>query len=277
MLSLRALAPLSLLLAFGCIEAHDPPEPPPDPVCAADFEACDLLAEDACCEGYCADRGDGRGACMPRAIDGTPCAVADECQSGVCEETICGGPEDPECHPAGEPCVTNDDCCHGVVCLAGTCDVLREDGEDCDQDAQCRHGECNSSGFCGEEAPSCVPEGEECGRRFHGAPDAMPCCEGLECRLFFYGIATCGRPQPVGAPCSYPAECASGICGEGICRAAECSAAGVECTYDHQCCQGYCTGGAYVRGECVNRRATGLSCTDDRECHSRACRDGACL
>lgn len=274
----RFLPVLLSIVAFACIEAHDPPvDPPPDePMCVADFDACDLDDAESCCEGYCADRGDGTGTCLQRAPDGTPCVSENECESRVCEDAICGGPEAPDCRERAEACVTNDDCCHGTVCIEGVCDVLREDGEDCASDAQCRDGECNSGGFCGEEAPSCVPEGNECGRAFHGEDEALGCCEGLECRLFFYGIATCGRPQPPGAPCTYPGECASGLCLEGICRVAECADTGVECTYTHECCSGYCTGGHYVRGECAERLHAGEACFRHEQCHSRNCVDLVC-
>lgn len=88
----------------------------------------------------------GRG-CVPPAPDGTACATAAECASGVCygDTMVCGAPR-----ADGQPCAEPSDCAAGR-CFADTdtCGPPRPDGGACTNDGDCAAGNCLSDATCG--------------------------------------------------------------------------------------------------------------------------------
>ena len=55
------------------------------------------------------------------------CAVDAECCSGDCGTDGSGAsvcvPSSGQCHPLGDPCTANEQCCRGILCVDGTCGV----------------------------------------------------------------------------------------------------------------------------------------------------------
>ena len=225
------------------------------------------------------------GACKPCADEA--CSSSGECASEVCLEgkcqaitchdgvqngretgTDCGG----SCgNCGGDFCTGNTQCasnlCMNYVCTESACnDGLRngdEENVDCGGHCgRCAGSECNSSTQCSSArcadglcaAPRCdddIKNGYEtavdCGG---GAP-----VDGVTCRRCDAGRA-----------CQRGADCTSGVCGDGICRAPTCTDGqrnGTELATD---CGGECPA-------CESQ----TQCGSDEDCPSGDCNDGLCV
>lgn len=108
-------------------------------------------------------------------------------------------------------------------------------------------------------------------------PGTAGCCDGY-C-LFGYVSGTCIPKAADGEGCEEDSACASGRCGESICRTAECSAPEGACFSDTECCSGFCTWGAqvYAPGQCAPRQPSGGACADHNQCVTWNCQEGTCL
>ena len=92
-------------------------------------------------------------ACMK---DGLVCADPQECCSGVCLNSHCGG---VTCMPDAQSCSVDEDCC-SHQCTGGTCaSVCKSDGAKCNTAKDCCDGQCNG-GVCG--AAMCAQNGAPC-------------------------------------------------------------------------------------------------------------------
>lgn len=174
-----------------------------------------------------------------------------------------------ELTPASPPeCSADSDCdsqhCSGGSCVAASCsDGIRNQGEvdvDCAGPcaARCAAGhDCRSSAEC---APGlfCPPATQLC---------APPSCQdglqngsetGLDCGGTCAGCA-------VGGACLGGADCASGLCREGLCAAPSCDDLVRNQDETDVDCGGVC-------GPC----APGRACALDSDCQSGACQDGSC-
>jgi hypothetical protein len=105
-------------------------------------------------DGPVADAGDvgprdtGIAPCAP---NGATCGSADQCCSGICDNGICGAPQ--QCQPQSAVCTSSADCCAGL-----TCDVP-----------------------VGQSMGTCEP-GAQCGATGQACTPASACCSGLACR-----------------------------------------------------------------------------------------------
>ena len=87
---------------------------------------------------------------------------------------------------------------------------------------------------------------------------AVAALAGLGCNRSF----TSGGTNPLGVPCDDAAQCASGVCGDGVCCAMTCNA--------NELCNA-----PGSRGLCTPR-GNGLACSTDDACDSNHCADGVC-
>lgn len=170
--------------ANGC-EAHCVPgtlgEAPIGETCASDTE---------CTTGFCRDPGDGLRRCLDFCrIDEDECLAREVC---VPLAGVCGGCVDEAIVGGG----------HGL-------------GESCEQNGDCRSGDCFLHGDLGECATPC----------------ALGCAMGTVCRDEH---CVADRTQPVGGACIDNADCRSGLCA----RSGQGSWCTVPCTASADCPSG---------------------------------------
>jgi hypothetical protein len=271
------------LVALGCARAHrSPGADGAAAACASEFETCE--ADDDCCAGTYCDGPYGPSVCTPVSPNGSFCVTSRECVSGTCVENVCGG-RVPTCVAAGAACGPDTEaCCAGTRCrevVAGppTCQPPAADGEPCASPDECASGVC-TDGRCGAPVAvaACMGRGEyDC-----GAP-GVACCDGFYCEPEgSYYEGHCMELIADGQPCTWGlARCASGHCGDGLCRAAECAPVDSPCFggTHAECCTGFCDFGfSYGAGLCRERLPAGSPCYDHAWCVSRSCgEDRACL
>lgn len=136
--------------------------------------------------------------------DGSPCATDGECASGVCD--VNEAP--PVCEPAGS-------CGNGVLDIPEACDdgntsagdgcsaaCLLEDGESCDDDAQCQSTICDTV-----DSNRCEPA-NSCG---NGALEGGEACDDGNAFANDGCSAACLLELGAG-PCTDDAQCGSGVC-----------------------------------------------------------------
>jgi V8-like Glu-specific endopeptidase len=151
----------------------------------------------------CEETDEGCGACLPVEYSDSPrpfgfdCNEDAECESGLCPDGFCT-----------EACSAPDGCPRGHHCRAMQC-VRGDLGRVGD--------ECFTAEDCGMSAPACVNvdgdllcapscEGEEA------------CPEGFECADTEMGLHCVPPGLPLGASCTSPEECRTGLCaGMGTC------------------------------------------------------------
>lgn len=179
--------------------------------------ACESLPGDgeACPEGACRQpfACDIDGHCRTPSVEGEPCgpgeapcltglvclqsspAVAGTCHRPLGRDAACF--DDTQCGPwAGLP----------QACVAGACGALPGDGEPC-------YGFLCAGAWCDTAAipPTC--------RRLPA--DGEACVQGALCGAGLWcDGGTCVGARADGAPCAYPAQCASSRCLSGRCVAA---------------------------------------------------------
>ncbi len=222
-----------------------------------------------CCDGWCADTGFGELRCSPKVSDGDFCGEHRHCASGFCDGSVC---RVSACASSGGACSDDSPCCEGLSCNSGTC--LPEGS--CRGPEDCDSGHC-ADGACIPAPGMCAEIGARCGE--FGRAETECCGEDTFCDISQpYVRSVCRRRLSAGEACLFSGNsCLSGVCGDGICRSAECSDERNACFYDTDCCSGFCRGGGgYVRGECAAPGDAGEPCFAAHQCASRACHEGAC-
>jgi len=198
---------------------------------------------------------DGGGAVDPRPSDpldlGEPCVDGSGCSSALCEEGFCTSRCDlvqGEACPAGFYCDARGSCGEGR-CAPGEPGSGRV-GERCSRDLECATRLCAVEADGGEDGRCAVP----CDP---GAEHA--CGSGAACVEVAGGCGACLDDADLGAACTAPTDCGSGLCEDGVCSAA--CPDGAACPAGFVCEQALClpSGGQLgdacdARGDC----ATGL-------------------
>jgi hypothetical protein len=280
---------------LGCQDALAPREPAPvGGACSVvDVEGSPRCVDGS--TSWCNATATGCGTCAARLANGQDCRVNDQCLSGFCNTAgiippnkcenlpggkaagegcfdslecrgnlVCSGPFlQKTCGPravAGETCAAgrNGDeplCTQDLMCINGTCAVLREASATCARDpygagqsgclGQCTFPVGNApTGLC---APLSVLPGDAqaCSLAVTGDGAVVPqCASGLFTDDRGGMGCTCRAPVPAGTACLEDEGCASRVCdGEqgmtpGTCRAL--SPANAACTRDSDCESGYC-------------------------------------
>lgn len=228
-------------------------------------------ADSNCCSGTCTKAANGKlGTCAPppagatckiegqtvnaNAADPAVPACGGECCSrtaGIGESgiVVCLSPSG--CHPTGEACAEDNDCCSvatGGKCVkAAPTDKLGR----CDVGG----GACRAAGtICARGADTCTAETECCSGNTGKNPSA--------CQPDLFGVQRCTltgencglRPNRAGEACATSADCCGKPCVPGngdagtvvgdagttpfVCAASACIAAGGACTATADCCSG---------------------------------------
>ncbi|MFW6067455.1 MAG: hypothetical protein ACOC97_03895 [Myxococcota bacterium] len=224
------------------------------------------------------------GDCAP-CEDGSGCAAADDCDSGVCAMDICQAPAcddgvlngseadvdcGGDCAPCddGSACTGGSDCgslvCGGGLCQAASCDDgVRngtesdvdcggegcdpcESGSACDHTSDCESQVC-AGGVCQE--PACTDE-------VHNGTESDVDCGGEDC-----------DPCPDGVICNAAADCASGVCVDHVCQAPSCTDMVKNGDETDEDC------GGTSCAPC----GPGEGCGDGSDCASGVCTDGMCV
>jgi hypothetical protein len=147
--------------------------------------------------------------CTP---DGGFCSFGGQCCTGVCSNGICGKP----CTADGGFCTSGAQCCGGT-CSGGVCSGV----------GPCSHDLCTTGPALNFGCDACV---------------ASICqfdqfCCNVEWDLFcvdevssICGQSTCTACTPDGGACSFPDECCTGVCSNGVCGSQPmCTSDGTPC------------------------------------------------
>jgi len=195
--------------------------------------ACDTQSSTA----YAATNCDGAGAC--------PTATPVSCNGFACDGTSCG-----------KTCSSISDCSPGYYCDGVNCLPMKDLGQSCAADGECKTGTfcatydkicCNTS--CGNACEQCNAAGQ-CVVTPSGPPKAPRAC----------GSGTCaGTCNGSSRSCTYPTD---GM----VCAASTCSAVGLNSFYehDHTCKSGAC---GTTDTSCGNYKCNGIVCGKG-PCHS---------
>lgn len=280
-------------------------------------EACNLPTDcesNACSDGVCSEPGcddgtqngdetgvDCGGSCDATCEVGAGCLLAGDCGSGVCLEGVCfrgcsdgvrNGPE------------TDVDC--GGDCTACGLGRFCDDRFDCSTN-RCEDGVC-APPTCDDGVRNGAETGVDCGGGCEGCPVGGRCLAVRDClsRTCDDGVCvearcddgldngdetdvdcggSCSTACEIGQGCAETADCVSGECVLGICRAS-CDDGvrnGAEWGVD---CGGPCVG-CPVGAPCGDARdcaaliCDGLPgeatvCEDEAECGAGTCDDGVC-
>ena len=156
--------------------------------------------------------------------DGDPCVDGSSCASGLCVDGVCcdgacGGGATDDCQACSVAAGAQTDGTCGPRPNGAAC----EDGSICNGADQCQDGACNA-----HPAPPCPgPDGDaDCFESCVLQGSSYQCDgydgEGTACQL---GACTGGEClRSLGAPCSAPLECQSGLCVDQVCcLAADCA------------------------------------------------------
>ncbi len=217
----------------------------------ADNQEC---ASDNCVSGFCRTK-------QPNGYVG--CATLDgRCQSGHCCVDTC------------QECCSDVDC-GALRCYGGTC-RLGNDGDPCDENADCAPGKACTSPVFGkcytpgtQQNWEVCQTGAECNQGqqciLHGFEYLCHCerhdqCPGGFCDLGIWTAATtdgkCGTKQPAGAYCEDNVWCQGGlVCSNNTCVVPASKNNWEACTANSEC----------VSGECWNGKCR---CTSQNDCHA---------
>ena len=212
--------------------------------CGACFNACKIMAGEACCSGVCKNLLEDEkncGAC------GNSCGANATCIAGVCcpNTRVCGNTClvtacDPlqcqRCAPDQGRCVST--CTAQETCIAGVCcPEARVCGNTCLATA-CDATQCQ---VCSPASGTCV---SACG-------PGQGCCNGVCTDL--NTVTNCGA---CGTTCAAGQSCVNGVCqavcavGQTLCNgqcvnlttdANNCGSCGTTCARGQGCCNGLCT------------------------------------
>ena len=227
------------------------------------FESCGVAGTTCvACEPELANSCSGDGEC--RCGNGPPCALGQNCLSGLC---VCDS-------------ISCDGCCEGDICQTPSVESCGSDGATCTPCPEGVADQCSLEGVCQcGEGPMAGP-GQRCvdGERIcdeHSC--AAGCCVGNTCET--PTLETCGTDGEACTSC--PFERAS-RCVDGECRcgtAAPCEAnqrcVGGECVCNGESCDGCCDGTSCQPGTdplaCGARGNACMACPDGDECLSGIC------
>lgn len=244
--------------------------------CAQNGDAC--AADTDCCGGSCTKAaGATLGLCSTVSAAGagncttagTVCSGATtggslppcggDCCSRSCRPyaatgvLVCQPPTG--CHPTGELCQQDADCCGSPGSPGSTKDVGNGPGTNvhCSKAAGAMVGRC-------DQGQQCSPAGSICRLATNSCDATDRCCSGdvqqhpLDCKQDALGIPRCtvandydctkSGPPPAGTACASGADCCGQPCvpnaaGTGlVCAGSACVAAGGACTTTADCCAG---------------------------------------
>ena len=191
-----------------------------------DIESC----ESSCCVGTCLSIPQGG-------------AIGQACPLGLCDEGSYCHWDTETCQAlkaASAPCDYSEECANELLCLGGTCEPPRQEGE------PCLDGQCGRMGVtCDPTSAICVSvqtAGEICN------PNVDLCATGLVCNSDTH---TCTVAPGAGEPCI-----------------GQCSGYQVYCDYGD---------GFGAEGTCAYRKANGSTCTWSDECVSNYCDNTICI
>jgi hypothetical protein len=193
------------------------------------------------------------------------------------------------CHPTGELCYTDSDCCGGP----GNPDYARAD-------VKCRKEPGYAVGRC-DQGNACAPAGDICRLASTSCNDTDRCCAGTVqqnpdvCRQDSLGIPRCGAGTTIdctdpashaGQPCASSADCCGLPCvgspDTGFVCGSTCVPQGGSCTTAADCCSGLpcnipagqSTGTCGAPQGCADY---GQTCTQSSDCcNMLPCVDGKC-
>lgn len=156
-------------------------------VCDARTQTC---APPACDDGvlngpeFDVDCGGG---CAVRCAPGAPCAVGQDCVSGLCDDGVCLG---ESCNDGAQNQGESDVDCGGPCAPCGA-------GSTCEEHSDCMSGDCDGLCLAGAAGDACLVE--------------------ADCRSGWCVDGAC-QPGYVGAACETGADCHSGYCkSDGSC------------------------------------------------------------
>ena len=290
----------------------------------ADGAGCGDGVCDQCSAGTCVATASGSAGpgCTAGATD---CSAADTCNGlGACQPNHLGSGavctdtttdcKDARCNGSGTCNQTAADepdgmACPGGVCTAGTCEVLRTNGETCALGSQCASGHC-VDGFCCNSA--CTSSCDTCASAFAlgtcspslylspGDPSCAPytcpggatttcgtsCLSNFDCASTAYCQSfACIAKLGAGATCSADQQCLSGSCADGVCCNTACGDACDACNLPGTV--GLCTpraNGAAGSPACIPYLCDGgaatcpTSCAGDANCATgHYCSAGTCV
>lgn len=227
---------------------------PGEPCTAASDCASSFCVDGVCCDSPCS------GGCLACNLPGS---------TGICS-AVPAGEASPECPDEGAASCGRDGTCDGN----GGCRLYRS-GTGC-RPASCAYssGEfdpghaCNGLGSCLVTAlVSCGPY------RCDGNGCVGSCAGDADCT---FGSCVAGRcssatPKPLGQPCTLGAQCASGICSDGVCCSTDCSGQACRRCDAAGACAPVAAGSPDPHGACTKSAAS--SCGLDGSCDGKgACR-----
>ncbi len=232
----------------------------------------------------------GGGTC-PACVNGKACAMGADCQSGACNQDVCGAP------PSGCSDGKKDGTETAIDC-GGSCPACAN-GKACASDGDCQSGVCQSL-ICAAPSAQCtdgIPDGNEtdtdCGGGMCPAcGNGKMCAQASDCQSGACIHQLCGAP-PSGcsdgkkdgdetaidcggscSPCANGKACNIGAdCQSSVCTALVCAAPAATCSDDKK--DGTetavdCGGGACPA--CAN----GSNCSTGADCQSGLCNFSLC-
>lgn len=236
--------------------------------------------------------------CLATCADSADCAPAAFCDAGLAAAPVCFW---RGANPEGEGCARHRDCasgrCVGDRCRAACADGQCAAGEICAALADgagaacvtepraagvaCAGGDCAEGTRCvaGTCQPACAagcPEGSLCAEGADGQAvchpgcrDATDCRPGRTCQRLDGAAAHCTDVGPLadGAACVRSAQCSSGACLGGVCRA-PCGT----CPSGERCVA--LAGGGYCLPEGAG--GPGAPCIGAEDCAGLLCAEGRC-
>lgn len=217
---------------------------------AVDGASCS--ADTDCASLACVDPGDGRARCLPTCRSGdASCPVGEACVAALdtCGSCVDAGELNAP-RQIGEPCDGDAQCANGGTCQADPsgayCTHACAEISDCPSGFRCADMLCERGATAATGEPCTVTEdcgrGDFCatqgGRQWctHVCDPAAGCLAGLEC-VEASGTHVCAPTASLlGEACTADADCADGLCDEGVCSR-ECGAsatcpAGFACRRD---------------------------------------------
>jgi hypothetical protein len=152
------------------------------------------------------------------------------------------------CHPTGELCQQDNDCCGAPGAPGSTKD---DDGKT--TDVHCSKAPGATVGRC-DQGNACSAAGAICRLKVNSCDATDRCCSGtvqthpLNCKQDALGIPRCtvasdydcakSGPPPAGTKCASSADCCGQPCVGNVCAGTACIQAGNACTTTADCCAG---------------------------------------